>query len=56
MEEYISQQYDQTALMHSKNQIINEISKEYCENELKNRAACTYDIISALPSQIETGK
>ena len=30
MEEYISQQYDQAALTHLKNQIINEISKENC--------------------------
>ena len=41
MEEYISQQYDQAALTHLKNQIINEISKENCENKLKNNAACT---------------
>ena len=53
MEEYISQQYDQAALTYLKNQIINEISKEYCENKFKNRAACTYDVVSALRSQIE---
>ena len=40
--------------MHLKNQIINEISKENCENELKNNAAFTYDVISALRSQIAT--
>ena len=54
MEEYISQQYDQAALTHLKNQIINEISKENCQNKLKNKAAGTYDIASALRSQIET--
>ena len=53
MEEYISQQYDQAALTHLKNQIINEISKKNCENKLKNNAACTYGVISALRSQIE---
>ena len=53
MEEYISQQYDQAALMHLRNQIINEISKKNCENKLKNNAACTYGVISALRSQIE---
>ena len=37
-----------------KNQIINEISKENCENKLKNKAAGTYDVVSALRSQIET--
>ena len=35
IEEYISQQYDQAALMHLKYQIINEISKGNCENKLK---------------------
>ena len=54
MEEYISQQYDQAALTHLKNQIINEISKENCQNKLKNKVAGTYDIASALRSQIET--
>ena len=54
MEEYISQQYDQAALTHLKNQIINEISKENCENKLKNKAAGIYDIVLALWSQIET--
>ena len=54
MEEYISQQYDQAALTHLKNRIIKEISKENCENKLKNNAECTYDVISALRSQIET--
>ena len=34
MKEYISQQYDQPALTHFKNQIINEISKKNCENSL----------------------
>ena len=52
--EYISQQYDQAAHMHLKNQIINEISKENYESKLKNNAVCTYDVISALRSQIET--
>ena len=41
MEEHMSQQYDQAALTHSKNQIINEISKENCKNKLKNKEACT---------------
>ena len=54
IEEYISQQYDQAPLMHLKNQIINETSKENCENKLKNKTACTYDVISANWSQIET--
>ena len=54
MEEYISQQYDQAVFTHLKNQIINEISKENCENKLKNKAACIYDVILALRSQIET--
>ena len=54
MEEYISQQCDQAALTHLKNQIINEIWKENCENKFKNRAAGTYDVVSALWSQIET--
>ena len=54
MVEYISQQYDQAAFTHLKNQIINEISKENCENKLKNKAAGTYDVVSALRSQIET--
>ena len=54
MEEYISQQYDQAAFTHLKNQIIYEISKENSENKLKNKAACIYDVISALRSQIET--
>ena len=54
MEEYISQQYDQAALTHLKNQIIKEISKQNCENKLKNNAECTYDVISALRSQTET--
>ena len=54
IEEYISQQYDQAALTHLKNQIINEISKENCENKLKNKAAGVYDIVLALWSQIET--
>ena len=56
MEEHMSQQYDQAALMHSKNQIINEISKENCKNKLKNKEACTYGVISAPWSQIETLK
>ena len=54
IEEYISQQYDQAALTHLKNQIINEILKEDCKNKLKHKAACTYDVISELRSQIET--
>ena len=54
MEEYISQQYDQAALTHLKSQIINKISKENCENKLKNNAAGKHDVISAFPSQIET--
>ena len=54
MEEYISQQYDHAALTHLKNQIINEMSKGNCRNKLKNKAACTYDVISALRSLIET--
>ena len=54
MEEYISQQYDQAAFTHLKNQIIYEISKENCKNKLKNKAACIYDVISALRPQIET--
>ena len=54
MEEYISQQYDQAAPTHLKNQIINEISKENCKNKLKNKAAGTYDVVSVLLSQIET--
>ena len=54
MVEYISQQYDQAAFTHLKNQIINEISKENCENKLKNKAPGTYDVVSALRSQIET--
>ena len=54
IEEYISQQYDQAALTHLKNQIINEISKENCKNKLKNKAAGIYDIVLALWSQIET--
>ena len=54
MEEYISQQYDQAAPTHLKNQIINEISKENCKNKLKNKAAGTCDVVSALRSQIET--
>ena len=45
MAEYISQQYDQAALTHLKNQIIKEISKENCENELEDNAVCTYDVI-----------
>ena len=56
MEEHMSQQYDQAALTHSKNQIINEISKENCKNKLKNKEACTYGVISAPWSQIETLK
>ena len=54
MEECTNQQYDQAALPHLKNQIIKEISKENCKNKFKNNAACTYDVISALWSQIET--
>ena len=54
MEECISQQYDHAALTHLKNQIINEISKGNCGNKLKNKAACTCDVISALRSLIET--
>ena len=54
MEECISQQYDHAALTHLKNQTINEISKGNCGNKLKNKAACTYDVISALWSLIET--
>ena len=54
MEEYISQQYDQAALTHLKNQIINEISIENCENKSKSNAACTYDVISTPRSQIES--
>ena len=53
-EEYTSQQYDQAALTHLKNPIIKEISKENCENKLKNNANFTYDVLSALRSQIET--
>ena len=56
MEEHMSQQYDQAALTHSKNQIINEISKENRKNKLKNKEACTYGVISAPWSQIETLK
>ena len=37
-----------------KNKVINEISKENCKNKLKNEAAGTYDVVSALRSQIET--
>ena len=44
MEEYISQQYYHAALTHLKNQIINEISKQNCENKLKNKAAGTYGV------------
>ena len=53
-EEYTSQQYDQAALTHLKNPIIKEISKENCENKLKNNANFTYNVLSALRSQIET--
>ena len=41
MEEYKSQQYDQAARTHLKNQIINEISKENCKNKFTNKAAGT---------------
>ena len=54
MKEYITQQYDEAALTHLKNQTIKEISKENCENKLKNNVACAYDVILALRSQIET--
>ena len=56
IEEYLNQQYDHAALVHLKNQIMKEVSKEH-ENfrrEIKRNSAGAHEIISSLTSQIET--
>ena len=54
--EYLNQQYDHAALVHLKNQIMQEVSKER-ENyrrEIKRNSQGAYGVISSLRSQIET--
>ena len=56
IEEYLNQQYDHAALVHLKNQVMKEVSKER-ENfrrEIKRNSTGAYEIISSLTSQIET--
>ena len=56
IEEYLNQQYDHAALVHLKNQIMKEVSKER-ENfrrEIKRNSTGAHEIISSLTSQIET--
>ena len=55
MEKYISQKYDQVALDHLKNQIIEELTKGYESNKNKTiDKSPNTDIISTLRSQIVT--
>ena len=54
IEENVNQQYDHAALVHLKNQIMKEISKER-ENyrrEIKCNSPGTYEVISSLRSEI----
>ena len=56
IEEYLNQQYNHAALVHLKNQIMKEVSKEL-ENfrrEIKQNSTGAHEIISSLTSQIET--
>ena len=56
IEEHLNQQYDHAALVHFKNQIIKEVSKER-ENyrrEIKRNQPGAYEVITSLRSQMET--
>ena len=55
IEEYLNQQYDHAALVHLKNRIMKEVSKER-ENyrrEIKCNSPGAHEVISSLRSQIE---
>ena len=54
--EYLNHQYDHTTLVHLKNQIMKEVSKERdnYRHERKCNSQGTYKVISSLRSQIET--
>ena len=56
IDEYLNQQYDHTALVHLKNQIMKKVSKERdnYRHERKCNSQGTYKVISSLRSQIET--
>ena len=56
IEEYLDQHYEQAVLVHLKNQIMKEVSKER-ENyrrEIKRNSQEAYEAISSLMSQIKT--
>ena len=56
IEEYLNQQYSHTALVHFKNQIMKEVSKERenYKREIKRNSPGAYEIISLLRLQIKT--
>ena len=56
IDEYLNHQYDHTALVHLKNQIMKEVSKERdnCRHERKCNSQGAYKVISSLRSQTET--
>ena len=56
IEEHLNQQYHHAALVHLKNQIMKEVSKER-ENyrrEIKRNQLGAYEVITSLRSQMET--
>ena len=56
IEEYLNQQYSHAALVHFKNQIMKEVSKERenYKREIKRNSPGEYEIISLLRLQIKT--
>ena len=56
IEEYLNQQYEHAALVHLKNQIMKEVSKESesCRCEIKRNSPGACEFISSLRSQTET--
>ena len=56
IEKYLNQQHDHAALVHLKNQLMKEVSKEHenYKSETKRYSPGAYELISSLRSQIET--
>ena len=56
IEEYLNQQYHHAALVHLKNQIMKEVSKERenCRCKIKRNSPGACEVISSLRSQTET--
>ena len=56
IEEHLKEQYDHAGLMHLKNQIMKEFSKEkeHYRREIKRNSPGAYEVISSLKTKIET--